>query len=82
MKKIPRLPAKRENELLPIAVLKSPAGKFQQQLLEGLLRVRRRDRQGVSGDGRQPHLPQLAKQLKTIGLHLKRTLDSQIESRE
>jgi hypothetical protein len=70
------------DELVGIAALKSGAGKLQEELLESLLRVRRFARTRFSGVGCQRAPLILAKRLKTIELHSKRTLHSQIESRE
>jgi hypothetical protein len=74
--------AERSDELAGIAALKSGAGKLQEKLLEGLVRLRRVSRLGISGVGCQWAPIASAKRLKTIELHSKRTLDSQIESRE
>jgi hypothetical protein len=74
--------AKGTDELARIAALKSGPGKLQKKLLESLLRLRRAIWTRISGVAYQSTPVILAKRLKTIGLHSKRTLDSQIESRK
>jgi hypothetical protein len=69
-------------ELAGIAALKSGTGKLQEKLLERLVRLRRIAGTRFSGVGCQWRTNRLAKRLKTIELLIKRTLDSQIESRE
>jgi hypothetical protein len=73
---------KDSNELAGIVALKSGAGKLEEKLLERLVRLRRRAGPRISRIGCQRAPNRLAKRLKTIELHLKATLDSQIESRE
>ena len=74
--------AERQDELAGIAALKRGPGKLQEKLLERLIRVRRFAGTRISGVGCQCAPSGSAKRLKTIELHIKRTLDSQIESRE
>ena len=65
-----------------VAALKSGTGKFEEQLLERLVRLRHVAGTRISGAGCQwPPIAE-AKRLKTIGLLIKATLDSQIESSE
>ncbi|MGO9368361.1 MAG: hypothetical protein ACLP0H_12085 [Terriglobales bacterium] len=70
------------DELPGIGVVKSGARKLQQKLLESLVRLRRVAGTRVSGVSCQCAPIVLAKRLKTLELHIKPTLDSQIESRE
>lgn len=74
--------AEREDETCRLAALESGAGKLEEKLLKGLFRMRRREGSGISSDGRQAAPSALANRLKTIGLHLEPTLESQIESSE
>jgi hypothetical protein len=74
--------AKGPDELAGIGALKSGPGKLLEKLLEGLVRLRRVAGTRFSGVGCQWRTNRLAKRLKTIELLIKRTLDSQIESRE
>jgi hypothetical protein len=73
--------AEGSDELAGIAALKSGPGKLQEKLLERRIRLRRGAGTRISGVGCQWTPIALAKRLKTIELHIKRTLDSQIESR-
>jgi len=70
------------DQLAGIAALKGSPGKFQKKPLEGLLRLRRVIWIRISWIAYQECTSNPAKRLKTIGLHLETTLDSQIESRE
>jgi hypothetical protein len=70
------------DEMGGLGALKSGPGKLQEKLLEGLVRLRRVAGTRVSGVGCQWRTNRLAKRLKTLELLIKRTLDSQIESRE
>jgi hypothetical protein len=74
--------AERQDELAGIVALKSGPGKLQEKLLESLVRLRQVAETRISGVGCQYAPIALAKRLKTIELHIKRTLDSQIESRK
>jgi len=70
------------DEVAGIGALKGGAGKLQEKLLEGLVRLRRVARARFSSVGCQWRTNRLAKRLKTLGLHKNGTLDSQIESSE
>ena len=74
--------AEGSDELAGIAALKCGPGKLQKKLLEILVRLRRVARTRISSGSCQCAPFVLAKRLKTIELHSKPTLDSQIESRE
>jgi hypothetical protein len=74
--------AKRLDKLAGVTALKCGAGKIEEQLLKRLVRLRRVASTRISGVGCQWPPIAYAKRLKTIGLLIKSTLDSQIESRE
>ena len=74
--------AKEAKELGGIVDLERGVGKFQEKVLERLVRLRRVAGRRNSRGRCQWVTNVFAKQLKTIGLHIKPTLDSQIESRE
>jgi hypothetical protein len=65
-----------------IAALKSCPGQLQKKLLEGNVRLRRGAGNRISGWASQWRIHLRAKRLKTIELHINRTLKSQFESKE
>jgi hypothetical protein len=74
--------AEQDENLAGIIALKSSLCELKEKALEGLFRMRLGERSGISLAHRQCAPSTLAKQLKTIELHLEPTLNSQIESRE
>jgi hypothetical protein len=70
------------DQMARIAALERRPRQLQKKFLESLVRLRRLARSRISGEACQSAPICLAKRLKTTELHIKPTLDSQIESRK